>query len=61
MNSSNINCLTDFYANFSMYSLHKAVESLIKNIVFTGPIYSLGRNKCLVDILGNGSLTWEKR
>lgn len=35
MNSSNINCLTDFYANFSMYSLHKAVESLIKNIVFT--------------------------
>lgn len=59
MNSSNINCLTDFYANFSMYSLHKAVESLIKNIVL--PIYSLSRNKCLVDILGNGSLTWEKR
>lgn len=24
-------------------------------------IYSLGINKCLVDILGNGSLTWEKR
>lgn len=62
MNSFNINCLfsIDFYVNFFMYSLYKVVESLIKNIVFIVFIYFFGRSKCLVDILGNGFLIWEK-